>query len=86
MAQRMFARIAVLALMLSGCSDPRAMRIIAAGLSGAASTPTPAVPASTAGFLKRQFVSGTNKVCVYDRLGSDLYVTIPSVELCPLTQ
>jgi Iap family predicted aminopeptidase len=80
------ARVVALALMLSGCSDPRAMSIIAAGLGGAASAaPTP-VPAASNGFLKRQFVSGTNKVCVYDQLGSDVYVTLPSVELCPLTR
>ena len=36
-------------------------------------------------FFKYEYVSGMNKVCVYDHLGSDVAITINSVSLCPLT-
>lgn len=36
------------------------------------------------GFLKREYTSGFNKICIYDRLGSEVAVTIGAVELCPL--
>lgn len=37
-------------------------------------------------FLKSSYRSGQNKICVYDRLGSQYVVTVASFELCPLTQ
>jgi hypothetical protein len=36
------------------------------------------------GFLKRQYVSGMNRICIYDRLGSEVATTIGAAELCPL--
>lgn len=36
-------------------------------------------------FLKYERISGLNKICVYDYLGSEYAITIKSVELCPLT-
>lgn len=36
-------------------------------------------------FLKHDYVSGMNKICVYDCLGSDAAITIGAVQLCPLT-
>jgi hypothetical protein len=38
------------------------------------------------GFLKREYVSGFNRVCIYDKLGSDYAVTISATSLCPLSQ
>jgi hypothetical protein len=38
-----------------------------------------------AAFLKREYTSGFNKICIYGRLGSDVAVTIGGTELCPLT-
>lgn len=37
-------------------------------------------------FLKQDFISGLNRICVYDRLGSDDIVTIPSTSICPLSR
>jgi len=37
-------------------------------------------------FLKSDYVSGLNRICVYDRLGSQYIVTIGSTELCPISQ
>ena len=36
-------------------------------------------------FFKTAFQSGTNKICVYDRLGSDEYHTITLTQICSLT-
>lgn len=36
-------------------------------------------------FLKRQYVSGFNRICVYNRMGSEVAVTIGSAELCQIS-
>jgi hypothetical protein len=36
-------------------------------------------------FFKGEQVSGFNKICYYDCLGSLTAITIGSVQLCPLT-
>ena len=36
-------------------------------------------------FFKYEYISGMNKICVYDHLGSDVAITIQSYQLCPLT-
>lgn len=36
-------------------------------------------------FLKGEKVSGLNKICIYDHLGSEVAITIKATELCPLT-
>lgn len=40
---------------------------------------------SGTGSLKREYISGMNKICIYDRLGSDVAITIRAVELCKLS-
>lgn len=61
----------------------RTAAIIAATLGGAANAqPT---MQHTSGYLKHEFTSGMNKVCVYDHLGSERYVNIGVTDLCPLT-
>jgi len=35
-------------------------------------------------FFRRDYVSGFNRVCVYDRLGSEYVITIPAMNICPL--
>lgn len=35
-------------------------------------------------YLKHQYVSGMNRVCVYNNLGSDYTITIRLTEICPL--
>lgn len=36
-------------------------------------------------FFKYERISGTNKICVYDHLGSDVAITIAGYKLCPLS-
>ena len=36
-------------------------------------------------FLKSSYISGLNKICVYNHLGSDYHMTIRSHQLCPQT-
>ena len=36
-------------------------------------------------FKSYEYVSGFNKICVYNCLGSDRAITIQSTQLCPLT-
>ena len=36
-------------------------------------------------FLKYERLAGMNKICVYERLGSEYAITIRATELCPLT-
>lgn len=40
---------------------------------------------ATMGFLKGEKISGMNKICYYDVLGSIYTLNIGSIELCPLT-
>jgi hypothetical protein len=46
---------------------------------------TVSAPTGPVGFLKREYVSGFNKICVYDRLGSEYAMTISAVALCPMS-
>jgi hypothetical protein len=36
-------------------------------------------------FLKGSYVSGMNRICNYDRVGSAVAITVGAAELCPLT-
>jgi hypothetical protein len=40
---------------------------------------------NTTCFFKREAVSGMNKICYYDCLGSEAAITISAVALCPLS-
>ena len=42
-------------------------------------------PSLGTGFLKNSFRQGDSLICVYDRLGSPVYVTRRSVDICDLT-
>ena len=43
--------------------------------------------AATAGtaFFVRDYVSGMNRICIYDYLGSQVAITISASSICPLT-
>lgn len=45
-----------------------------------------ATQAPAIGFLRNSYVSGMNRICVYDRLGSQVVTTIPAAAICPLNQ
>jgi hypothetical protein len=49
------------------------------------STPTYGGTAGGTGFLKSSYVSGMNRICVYNRLGSAYVMTIGAAEICPLS-
>ena len=36
-------------------------------------------------FKKGEYISGFNKICIYNCLGSDRAITIRSTQLCPLS-
>ena len=36
-------------------------------------------------FYKRSYVSGMNRICVYDNMGSDYTTTVGAAELCPMS-
>jgi len=45
----------------------------------------PTIQTGIMGFLKREYTSGMNKICVYDKAGSEFAITVSSVSLCPQT-
>lgn len=55
-----------------------------AGFAAWISVPAQTAHATTC-FKKDEYVSGMNKVCIYNCLGSDYAVTQSAVSLCPLT-
>ena len=59
----------------------QALRLLNAQFNRA---PQPA-PAQPTAFFKRDYQSGTNRICIYDRLGSDVAITISAAAICPLT-
>jgi hypothetical protein len=44
-----------------------------------------AQPFATTCFSSGEQISGTNKICYYDCLGSQVAINVKSYELCPLT-
>ena len=36
-------------------------------------------------FLSHDYISGSNRICVYDDMGDEFYITVEAYELCPLT-
>ena len=75
------------------CAPYAAEMSIAAGRANATlqslqqrlATPAPAVAPMTA-YLRQHYVQGTSRICIYDRAGSPVHITIPATNLCPLTQ
>lgn len=53
-----------------------------------ASRGQPATPSQSSGgataFLKREYESGFNRICIYDRVGSEVAITINATQICPL--
>ena len=45
----------------------------------------PSAPGTAVGFYVREQISGTNKICYYNRMGSAVALTIASFQLCPPT-
>ena len=45
----------------------------------------PSAPGAAVGFYVREQISGTNKICFYNRMGSAVALTIASFQLCPPT-
>lgn len=90
--------IAWVAVMLVGCSTApitdaernqnertiEALRLLDARYNR---QPAQVVPQRQAtAFLKGSYVSGMNRICIYDRLGSEVAITLRSVDICPLSQ
>lgn len=68
--------------------DANAMAIGASAVAATAPSPTPtsdpSLPRSGFGTLRRENVSGLNRICVYDTLRGEYSLTVKSDELCPL--
>jgi hypothetical protein len=47
-------------------------------------SPSETIEVAVMCFFQYEYVSGMNKICVYDCLGSEAAITISSVSLCPL--
>ena len=87
-----------LALALAGCAtEPmtdqerassdrtiRALEVLNAGVNGGRASPM--LAPNPVAYLKSQYVSGQNRICVYDRLGSQYILTVGAVQLCPISQ
>lgn len=43
------------------------------------------VPIQSSAHLRSSYISGRNRICIYDRLGNEEHETIRSVDICPQT-
>lgn len=70
-----------------GASHDRSMQMLLLGNQISNQRPAAAAPVANrpVGFLKRQYMSGQNRICVYDQLGSEYAVTIGATSLCQLS-
>lgn len=66
-------------------STRRANDALVSGGAAMLSRPSAVGQTGTSCYAKREWVSGFNKNCVYDCLGSDTVITIASTSLCPNT-
>jgi hypothetical protein len=46
---------------------------------------SPVFASEHTGFLKRHYISGKNRICVYNVLGDEYILTIKNTEYCKLT-
>ena len=46
----------------------------------------PYAPSQPQGHLTGQYLSGHNRICIYNKVGSAYAVTIPATAICPLLQ
>lgn len=91
---------AALALFLSGCATGpmtqeqrdssdrtiKALEILNAYANGRRAPQPISQPSAPTAYFKSSYISGANRICIYDRLGSQYVVTMRSVDICPLTQ
>lgn len=49
------------------------------------SNPTSGGASMGTAFLRSSYISGMNRICIYNRMGSQFVTTIGSAEICPLT-
>lgn len=50
---------------------------------GARAVGAPPPPSGAVAFLRWDYVEGTSRICVYDRLGSPVHISLPATSLCP---
>ncbi len=70
-----------------GASNDRAMQMLMLGNQISNQRPIAPTPVATrpVGFLKRHYMSGQNRICVYDQMGSEYAVTIGATSICQLS-
>ena len=59
--------------------------IVSFALAFSTMYPVMVADAAVTCFKKGEYISGFNKICIYNCLGSDAAITIASTQLCPLT-
>lgn len=74
--------VALVAVALTGCTRQQVGRfgMLFDGVGAPNSYPAPTPPMRV---LKGSYVSGLNRICVYDRGGSEYVETVGSAQLCP---
>lgn len=63
------------------CGIPGSLRLLSVPASTYGGVPA----GGGTGFLKHDYVSGLNRICVYDQVGSEVAVTVGAADVCPLT-
>ena len=69
---------------LNGC-DAQTMMDINNALNQAYGSGSTSYNSGPKGFKTGEKISGFNKICYYNKLGSTYTINIPSTSLCPLT-
>ena len=74
-------------VVLNGCTeaDIRAFNNALNSMNGASYGQSYSSGSSGVGFKTGESISGFNKICFYNKLGSTYTLNIPSTSLCPLT-
>tara|TARA_B100000963_G_C22535418_1_gene629542 strand:+ start:612 stop:881 length:270 start_codon:yes stop_codon:yes gene_type:complete len=79
--------IGVFLVFLNGCDAQtlQALDDFNKALSGNSGSYSSSYSNQPKGFLTGETISGFNKICFYNRVGSTYTINIPSTSLCPLT-
>jgi len=64
----------------------RSLEGVVQGAQPVPRSPTYGGRATGTAYLRSQSVSGHNRICIYDRMGSAYAITIGAAEMCPITQ
>ena len=72
--------VAVACLALAGCGPGFADRAL---LASQIVNSGPVSDEPDPGIFRRSYVSGTNRICIYSRAGSEYVLTVSATDMCP---